>query len=242
MGYKVNNRCDTGGLPMYLVKPLIDYCNVPTFIETGTAGGLSIKEAAKYFKHCHTIELIEGRAEIDTNLENVMWHTGNSVDILLPIVNNLIAEKNAMQIAGKPPVYNYAFFWLDAHYSDPTPNTSKYKECYLLEEIEIISGYHNDAIIFIDDARLFFGHPPAPNNPKDWPTIREIFALFEKLYPYNTTTIRDDYIISYPERLDEPFDEEWVSKYSIRYPTESEKLRTETRNVFNALKKYIDAT
>lgn len=242
MGYKTSNIVDTGGFPLYLMKPIMDSVRIDYFIETGTAGGLSIKEAAKYFKQCFTIELIEGRAEVDYSLANVEWLTGDSAKLLLPIVNNLIAEKNAMQIKDQPSIYHYAMFWLDSHYSDPSPNTSKQKECPLLEELEIISGYQDSAIIVIDDARLFYGHPPAPNNPKDWPRIQDIFQLLSEKFPYNTSTIRDDYIISLPERLNEPFDEEWRKNYSIRYPSHEQSIKMQTKNVFNEFKKYIDAT
>lgn len=240
MGFKVNSGVETEGIPMYLIEPLLSHVPINYFIESGTAGGLSIREASKYFKVCHTIELIENRAIIDRGITNIKWHTGNSVDILPKIVGELVSIKNAMQIPGQNPVYNYALFFLDAHYSDPTPNISEYKECYLLEELEIISIYQDSAIIFIDDARLFFGHPPAPNDPNDWPDIRQIFSLFEKKFPFNTTTIRDDFIISYPERLDEPMDKEWVDRYSIRYPSAEDKLKSEVKNVYNAFKKYID--
>lgn len=238
MGYCLNG-CPTGGVPMYLIEPLIKYAKVSTFVETGTAGGLSIREAAKHFRQCHTIEIIPNRAIVDESIKNIVWHEGNSIDILPGIVDDLITEKSQLPKTD-PPTYNYAVFFLDAHYSDPKPNTSIYKECYLLEELTILHRYQHDAIIIIDDARLFFGHPPAPNNPKDWPTIRQIFALLEEKFPYNTTSIRDDYIISYPDRLDEPFDAEWVSRYSIRYPTESDKLKTEVKSVYEAFKKYID--
>lgn len=240
MGYRLSG-CGTGSIPMYLIQPLLGYIPIDYFCETGTASGDSIRIASKHFKKCWTIELIEGRAKIDNSLENVTWYEGNSIDFLKIIVNDLLDLKSQIPQPNKDvPVYQYCFWWLDAHYSDPKPNTSKYKECYLLEEIEIISKCRDDSIIFIDDARLFYGPPPAPNNPKDWPTIRQIFALLEEKFPFNTTSIRDDYIISYPERLDEPMDAEWVSRYSIRYPTEADKLKTEVQNVYSAFKKYID--
>lgn len=238
MGYKLNG-CDTGGLPMYLIKNLIDRFDIPYFVETGTAAGGSIRTAAPHFKYCWTIELIEGRAEIDHSLENVIWLTGDSENVLLPVVNNFIAEKNALQIEGQDSIYKYVMFWLDSHYSDPTPNTSKYKECPLLQELEIISGYQDSAIIFIDDARLFMGHPPAPNNPKDWPTIQEIFCLLKEKFQFNYSTITDDYIISLPERLREPIDEEWRSRYSIRYPSHEDSIKQQTKNVWEEFKKYI---
>lgn len=239
MGFRVNDVVNTGGFPFYLINELISTVKVDWFIETGSASGGTIKEAAKLFKRCVTMELVEGRQKQDEQ-QNIEWLTGHSVELLLPVVNELISEKNSMQTTGKDRVYNYAIFFLDAHYDGDKPPYSPYKDCYLLEELEIISPYQDSAIIFIDDARLFFGHPPAPNNPKEWPTIREIFALLEKLYPFNTTTIRDDFIISYPSRLDEIFDAEWRKNYTKRYPSAEDKLKTETKNVYEAFKKYID--
>lgn len=243
MGYKVNNGVDTGGFPMYLIRPLIEYCQIDMMVECGTAGGLSIREAAKYFKKCHTIELIEGRAEVDKTIKNVKWHTGNSIDILPQIIAPLVRLKRCRERKNNgKAVYKYAIFWLDSHWSEPYPNNTEYKECYILEELEAIAPYQDSAIILIDDARLFMGQPPAPNNPKDWPSIQDIFVLLKNKFPHNYSTIVDDYILSVPERLREPVDAEWRSRYLIRYPTESDKLRTETKNVYEALKKYIDVT
>lgn len=239
MGYKVNDVVNTGGFPFYLIEGLKREFKIDYFVETGTAGGLSIKEASKLFKYCWTIELIEGRAEIDHSLGNVRWLTGHSVDVLLPILNDFISEKNAMQVAGEDSRYHYVVFFLDAHYSDPTPNTSIYKECYLLEELELISPYQDSAIIVIDDARLFYGPPPAPNNPLDWPSIAQIFDLLNRKYPYNTNTIRDDYIISFPSRLNEPMDEEWRNRYTTRYPSHEDSIRQQTKNVYKEFINYL---
>lgn len=236
MGY-LTFGCNTGGLPMYIIEKIIEFVDVGIFIETGTAGGESITEASKHFKKCETIELIEGRANIDKKLKNVTWHTGNSIDILPKIVQHLVEEKR--QLGLTEDEYKYTLFWLDAHYSDDVPNTSEYKECYILEELEIISRLQSDAIILIDDARLFMGHPPYPNNPKDWPSIQDIFVLAKEMYPHSLCNLVDDYILIIPERIRDVIDEEWRSRFTIRYPNAADKLKEQVKGVFEAVKEYL---
>lgn len=230
MGYRLNG-CNTGGIPTYLVERILKHCQVPVFIETGTANGDSVLWAANHFSECHTIELVEGRA-CQKEVANITWHTGNTTKVLPKLIDKLINDKGA-------ELRRYAMFWLDAHYSGDTTNTSKYKECYLLEELEIISEYDQDAIILIDDARLFLGQPPHPNNPEDWCTIQQIFALINENFKYHYTTITDDYIISVPDRIKWVFDEDWRERYYLRYPSDAERLKTEVRTVYDALLNYI---
>jgi hypothetical protein len=232
MGYLLNG-VNTGGIPFYLVNKLKDFVSIDIFVETGTAGGESIREAAKIFKECHTIELIENRAVQDLSIKNIKWHTGNSIDVLPAIVNSILKKKESAED------YHYALFWLDAHYCDPVPNTSGIKECPVLEELEIISSIEKDAIIFIDDARLFLGQVPAPGNPEEYPSIQDIFVLLKNKFPHNYSTIVDDYIISIPSRLRTPIDEEWRSRFSIRYPNAEDKLKSDAVNVYNAVLNYL---
>jgi hypothetical protein len=214
MGYRLNTGVDTGGLPMYLLHNFIKNLPISTFIETGTASGDSIKEAAKYFSTCHTIELNSERVVKDNSLTNVFWHNGNSIDILPAIVAELVAHKLTLP----SNAYRYTVFFLDAHWDGDKPKDAGTKDCYLLEELEIISKYSQDSIIIIDDARLFMGYPPHPNNPKEWPTIQQIFALINQSYPYHFTTIVDDFILSIPDRIEWIYQEIWMKNYKIRYP------------------------
>jgi len=239
MGYELNG-VNTEGIPMYLINHLIHYAEINTLVELGTAGGDSTRVAAKHFKKVITIELIENRAVVDETIKNVTWLTGHTVDLLPKIIDDLIAEKNKIPIFDKDiPVYNYAMFFIDSHYSDPEPNTSEFSECPLLEELDAIARYQADAIIIIDDARLFLGQPPAPLNPTEWPSIQEIFIKLKNLYPHNYSTIVDDYIISLPERLREPIDAEWRGRFNIRYPNAADKLKSEVKNVYSALQNYL---
>lgn len=242
MGYKVNNIVNTGGFPFYLIQELIKIIKVNNFIECGTAGGESIKVAAKMFPNakCYTIEVMEDRATIDRTIENIEWVSGNTIEVLPKIIDELISDKEMMQGQDDVPIYNYSIFWLDAHWSEPYPNDTVYKECYILEELSIIEKCRDDAIIFIDDARLFLGHPPAPLNPKEWPPIQDIFVLLKEKFPYNYSTIVDDYIISIPERVRQVIDMEWRGNYKKRYPDYDESIRVQAKNVFKELNKYLN--
>lgn len=231
MGYKLNG-CNTGGLPEYLIKPLLAKHEIKYFVETGTAAGHSVKLAATMFEKCWTIECIWGRPELDDAPQNVEYRIGSSEDILPSIVDELKELKGTKN-------RQWVFFWLDAHYSGDTKNESGFPECPLLSEIEIIAKYGEDALIFIDDARLFFGHPPHPNNPSEWPTIQQIFESLTKNFPYHKTTITDDYILCTSIHVNEVLDAEWRDRFTIRYPSEQDKLKEEVKNVWTAFQNYI---
>lgn len=237
MGFRLNSLVDTGGVPMYLIKEFIEQVQIDVFVETGTASGGSIKEASKYFNECHTIELNEGRPKYDPSIKNITWHTGNSIDVLPDIVRGLLKhkEENGMQ----PEDYRYCLWWLDSHFDGDKPKNSPFKDCYLLEELDIISQYAQDSIIIIDDARLFMGYPPHPNEPKEWPTIQQTFAKFKDKFEYYFVTVCDDYIIAFPDRLEWIYQRLWMRDYKKRYPDDDEKIRLATKLVYDSLLKYI---
>lgn len=235
MGFCLNNRSNTEGIPMYLISEFKKEIPIPLLVETGTAGGNSIKEAAKYFDECYTIELNEDRPLYDLTLTNVRWLSGNTIDVLPALVAGFVNYKTDHKFDG----YRYCVFWMDSHFDGDKPADSPYKDCYLLEELDIVSWYAQDAIVIIDDARLFMGNPPHPNNPNEWPTIADIFAKFKSNFPYHFTTIVDDYIISFPDRLEWIYQREWMANYKVRFPDEADKLKSQVKDVYSALLKYI---
>lgn len=226
MGY---DRSGRAGLPLDLVKEFANVYGIKSFIETGTAGGDSVLAASQYFKDCHTIEIIEDRPFKDRKSsdypKNIKFYTGNAIHILPKILKG---------------IDNSVLFWLDAHYSDPMPNTSDFKECYLLEELDIIGTYCQDCVILIDDARLFLGKPSYPCDPRDWPRIDDVFAKIKSVLPYHVTTIIDDYIVSVNIHCLEVLDNEWANNYSKRYPNESDILKEGVKQVYEAFLKYIE--
>ena len=213
-------------IPRGFVERIQDTADIKYFIETGTAGGESVAWAKDHFEKCWTIELLENR-EIKRE-EGVTYIQGNTVDHLPDILSR---EEFASL---ETPV----FFWLDAHYCEPVPNTSGNKECYLLEEIEIIKGRLN-SVVLIDDARLFAGPPPWPNDPRQWPRLYEIFRKLNECFPGSMTTIFDDFIVCVPPSLIPVVDQEWVDNYKLRYRSEQQLLWESVTITHNAFLKYI---
>lgn len=232
MGYKLNG-CDTGGVPMYLIKRLLEKHTIHFAVETGTANGDSARAMSKWFEKVWTIELIEDRAELDE--PNVVSLVGDSVELLPEIIDELKAIK-----AQHERKRQWVLFYLDAHYSGDTPNESEYPECPVEREIEIVAEYGEDAIIIIDDARLFFGQPPHPHDPTQWPSVCDIFILLREKFPYHHITIVDDYIICVSHHLKAIIDEEWRERFKIRYPNDQDKLKTQVKDVYAALKNYLN--
>lgn len=236
MGYRVNECCNTDGIPMYIISEFLKEIQINTLVELGTAGGASAKEAAKHFKEVITIELNENRPEYDVSLVNIKWLIGNTIDILPGLVNGFIKYKEDYKSEDD---HEYVLFFVDSHFDGDKPAGSKNKDCYLLEELEIISRYSQDAIVIIDDARLFMGNPPQPNDASQWPSIQSIFKLFSEKYPYHFTTIIDDYIISISDRDKWIFDLIWMKTYDKRYPSDKERIRNSVKLAYESFVNYI---
>lgn len=232
MGFRTYG-VDTTGLPLHLITPLLNEHEIRYFVETGTAGGESIRKAAGLFERCYTIELIEDRAVKENAPNNILFLTGSSPELLGDIIDEILQTK-------KVDEHQFVLFFLDAHYSGDTPNETEFHECPLLDELRVIGNKHSeDAIIIIDDARLFFGHPPYPNNPQEWPAIQDIFVLLKEKFPYHYATITDDYILCVPVHVREVIDAEWRERFHIRYPNDSDKLKDQVIDVYKAFAKYI---
>ena len=231
MGYTLNG-VESDGIPMHIIKPLIDNHDIPFFCETGTAGGHSAMLAASYFKKIWTIELLEDSPQIDNVPDNIEFLIGDSVKILPDIVQELIKLKGSKK-------RQFVLFYLDAHYCGDVPNESEYPECPVLEEIKEVAKYGEDALVIIDDARLFFGSPPYPHDSTQWPSICEIFHLLRKCFPFHKITITDDYVLAMSIHVMQTIDNEWRSRFSIRYPNAEDKLKSQAQDVYKALIDYL---
>lgn len=206
MGYR-HHGVDTGGLPIEYIKRFLEKFDIPVFIETGTAGGESVREASKIFKECHTIEVVEGRPSGDFPA-NVSLHTGNSSELLPKIAEKY---KNG-----------YTLFWLDAHWSEPHQSEPDVVECPLLEEIKSIKD-HSKAVIMIDDARLFLAPPKWPCDYTRWPRFSAVFNTLLGCFPNHYVTVIDDYIICIPDEMKDIVMYEWWDNETKRFPSEPQK-------------------
>lgn len=224
MGY-LHNGVKTGGLPIDYIKRFVDEYDIKIFIETGTAGGQSVRDASDIFEVCHTIEIIDSRVNLAilADRENVKPHTGDSGIIL----KSISAPYKGQRIV----------FWLDAHWSEPYEAPAYVQECPLLEEIAAIKDH--DALILIDDARLFFGAHPHPGDPRKWPRFDTVFTYLRECFPKHMISIVDDYIIAVPDYMMDTFHAEWRERFKERYPEEIDRVKMEMRNSFEYLKKFV---
>jgi hypothetical protein len=222
MGYR-SNGVNTGGLPIDYIKPFVDEYGIKVFIETGTAGGDSVRKAANIFEHCHTIELIEGRPDGEFP-ENVFLHYGDSGEKLKEVA--------------KPYKGQRVLFWLDAHWSENYESTDKSKECPLIREIQAIKGH--DALVLIDDARLFLGPHPWPADYRFWPQFQDVFNALRDSFPRHRITIVDDYIVAIPDYMDDTFRIEWWDRFKVRYPEEVDRAKSDLRRTIDYFKKFIE--
>lgn len=221
MGY-LHNGVKTGGVPIDFVKRFVDAYDIQIFIETGTAGGQSAQDAAQIFSLVHTIEIVDGRTNVWCP-DNVTFHIGDSAKLLKSV---------AAPFKGQRIV-----FWLDAHWSEPYEAPKEVEECPLINEIAAIKGH--DALILIDDARLFFGAHPHPGDPRKWPRFDQVFAYLREFFPKHMITIVDDYIIAVPDYMMDTFHVEWRERFKERYPEEIDRVKMEMRNTFDYLKRFI---
>lgn len=216
MGYK-SSGIKTSGLPVEYVKRFVDAYDIKVFIETGTAGGDSVRKAAEIFEICHSIEIkLNVIGEVPDNV--TLW-TGDSAISLKEVAKSYKGQR--------------IVFWLDAHWSENYESTDKENECPLLAEIQAIKGH--DCLILIDDARLFLGPHPWPCDYRFWPSFQDVFIKLHDCFPKHKITVIDDYIVAVPDYMDDTFRVEWWERFAVRYP-DKEELRKAANLVLDHFK------
>lgn len=120
-----------------------DYTKYKCFIETGTGTGDTIFAVEPYFNELHTVEFSE-KYYINTKNE----YRGNKINFIYG--DSAIVFESLL-----PKITDKCIFFLDGHWSCGDTGRSS-KDCPLDEEITHINNlFTNEAIIIIDDFRLF---------------------------------------------------------------------------------------
>jgi hypothetical protein len=140
----------------FLEKLRDNYTEYKCFIETGTYTGDSIFNMERLFDRLYTIEISENLYKSTSSL-----YKGNKINFILgdstKVFNYLL-----------PLLNEKCIIFLDGHYSSGITGKGD-KDCPLNEEIKLINEhFKHDAIIIIDDYRLF-----GTKKNEDWSEINK---------------------------------------------------------------------
>ena len=172
----------------FLLSLQDDYTKFPCFIETGTCWGGTIFNIEPYFNNIYTIEFSERLYEITKNK-----YTGNKINFLL-------GDSSIVFETLLPTITEPAVFFLDGHWCHNGTGKSA-KDCPLDEEITHINNlFKNEAIIIIDDYRLF-GLDRTNEDGEDWTLISKenlikiLSNRISKVYHLPSTEAIDDRLV-----------------------------------------------
>jgi hypothetical protein len=166
-----------------------DYTKYNCFIETGTLHGNTIFSLEPYFNKLYTIEFSE---KYYNNTKN--QYSGSKINFILG--DSSIVFENLL-----PNITDKCIFFLDGHWSGGDTGHS-IKDCPVDEEITHINNlFTNDAIIIIDDFRLFGLDKSSGKLGEDWSKINKENLLnilqtrINKVYHLDSDCAKDDRLI-----------------------------------------------
>jgi hypothetical protein len=174
---------------IFLEKLQDDYRKYSCFIETGTATGETTFALEPYFNEIHTIEVSEtlyNKAKTLYNGNKINFILGDSAQVFPSLL---------------PKMNNKCIFFLDGHYSSGVTGKG-IKDVPLIEEITYINNlYMNEAIIIIDDFRLFGLDQSSGIIGEDWSEIKKetllniLISRISKVYHLESQYSKDDRLI-----------------------------------------------
>jgi len=166
-----------------------DYKKYTCFIETGTFNGATIFSVEPYFKKLYTVEVSE---KYYNNTKNK--YRGNKINFILG--DSAVVFEHLL-----PRITDKCIFFLDGHYSSGDTGRSN-KDVPLDEEITHINDlFTKEAIIIIDDFRLFGLDQSSGKLGEDWSKINKEDLLqilrprIHKVYHLDSTCAKDDRLI-----------------------------------------------
>jgi hypothetical protein len=165
-----------------------DFTKYPCFIETGTYYGHTIFSVESLFDKLYTIEYSE------------KYHNNTKNNYKGDKINFILGDSGIVFESLLPTITNKCIFFLDGHFSGNDTGQSS-KDCPLEEEIICINNlFQHDAIIIIDDFRLF-GLNKTSVCGEDWSKINKDTLInilenrIDKLYHLDSDYAKNDRLI-----------------------------------------------
>lgn len=174
-------------IPVDLMVAMQVRYGLQQFVETGTHNGGSTLRALSHFDVVTTCDIDQ------ESIKRVKaWNLPPQKRIRAVCVTSPVLLRSIFA----DPLTLPALIWLDAHWCG---GPKQGPECPLLAELRAINGTRGRHVILIDDARMFLNPPPAPHDPKQWPTFGQIKELCRQLGPTDVVEVFGDAIVVRPE-------------------------------------------
>ncbi len=190
----IKNGRDWSGGPLNttFLNTMKKLFGIDLFIETGTYLAETAFAASKVFEEVHTIELdneLFSRAcQFFAKCPSVTVHYGNSADKLKNVLHTITNDRRVL-------------LWLDGHWSGPKTacgevNTPILEELYALKR----SGIRN-AVILIDDIRLFQKGPEVVLDIVcfGYPELEKIVEIIHSINPSYQCYAYGDSLLAYTD-------------------------------------------
>lgn len=175
--------------PSFLETLQEDYRQYPCFVETGTFRGDTIVAMEPHFRTLYTIEFSEAyyrRAKEKYSDRTIHFLHGDSSIVFQTLL---------------PTLKEKTLFFLDGHWSGGDTGHSE-KDCPLVEEMTLIHElFAHEAILIIDDVRLFGLDASSGKLGEDWSNIHKegllniIAPRLRKVYHLDSECAVDDRLI-----------------------------------------------
>lgn len=167
-----------------------DYRNYPCFIETGTHCGDTVLAVEPYFRQLYTVEISETYFALARDRATAAGSTN---------IRFLLGDSTVVFRHMLPSITEKTIFFLDGHWSSGDTGRGD-KDVPLLEEIALIHDlFVHDAILIIDDFRLFGKGPDAGVN-EDWTDIGR-----ERILELLGTRVKDMYHLGSEHHAEDRF-------------------------------------
>ena len=193
-----------------------DYTKYDIFIETGTYNGSTIFSMEPLFTKLYTIEISEKYYK-NTKVK----YNGNKINFLL-------GDSSTVLQYVLPTITEKCIIFLDGHWSGDDTGQGE-KDCPLIEEITLINKLcKTEAIIIIDDCRLF-GKGPKNGYNEDWSDINtpKLVSILQnrisKTYHLDTEYDKDDRLIIH---INTKVDERKTAIENEKLKADNETLKT----------------
>ena len=173
----------------FLKELRCNYKDYPCFVETGTLYGDTTFAMEPFFDKVHTIEYSE------------LYHYRTKNNYTGDKINFILGDSSVVFESLLPTITTKCIFFLDGHWSLGDTGRSA-KDCPLEEEITHINNlFQHDAVIIIDDFRLFGLDNTTNENNTDWSKISKdnllniIKSRINDVYHLDSYMTKDDRLI-----------------------------------------------